>query len=36
MDTLKIYTEFQKSTEIKNEFSLQYIAMGLGGEVGTY
>ena len=34
MDTLKIYTEFQKSTEIKNEFSLQYMAMGLGGEVG--
>ena len=34
MDTLEKYTKFQKSTEIKNEFSLQYMAIGLGGEIG--
>lgn len=28
------YQAFQKSTEIKNTFSIQYMALGLGGEVG--
>jgi NTP pyrophosphatase (non-canonical NTP hydrolase) len=30
---MKIYPEFQKSTEI-GTFDLQYMALGLGGEVG--
>ena len=34
MDTLEKYSKFQKSTEIKNEFSLQYMTIGLGGEIG--
>ena len=28
------YEKFQKSTEIKNNFDLKYMALGLGGEVG--
>ena len=34
MDTLEKYTKFQKSTEIKNTFSLQYMAIGIAGEIG--
>ena len=28
------YQAFQKSTEVKNNFDLKYMAIGLGGEVG--
>jgi len=34
MPTLKEYSKFQKSTEVENTFDLQYMALGLGGEVG--
>jgi len=34
MNILAEYKQFQKQTEINDNFSLQYMAIGLGGETG--
>ena len=34
MDILKNFENFQKKTELNKNFNLQYMSIGLGGEVG--
>lgn len=34
MDILNTFEQFQKQTEVNNNFNLQYMSIGLGGEVG--